>query len=135
VVEEMLAFWQARLAEDEAAARAASDETTDAWFTDTSEEPDERSIRYTGPSATHPGSEWDHVIADRVPQDVAKHVARHDPGRVLRRAQAQRAVIEECVRALGYPRNAPFANLARRVVAASVAEWAGHPEFRAEWGA
>lgn len=135
MVEEMLAFWQARLDELEAAAKLAAGETAADWFADAQEgwDPDERSVKYTGPSTLRPGSTSDYPVCRDMEVSSAEHIAEQDPARVLRRVQAQRAVIEECVRALGYPKNVPFANLARRVIAASVAEWAGHPEFRAEW--
>lgn len=105
----MLAFWQARLEEDQAAA----------W-------------------AVHDVSKCDALLYE---EDMAD-AARRDPGcdcgrpaRVLRDVQAQRAVLDLCVRALRFPANAPLASLSRRVIACSVAAWSGHPDYRAEWTA
>ncbi|MEV6580249.1 DUF6221 family protein [Streptomyces sp. NPDC051582] len=96
----LLAFLHARLAEDEAHARAAScgpsgDDhwSLDEWFG--REEP--HSLIAAG-NANHP-TFLGHFTADPVPTAQAAHIARHDPARVLAEVEAKRQLLDDILRA------------------------------------
>jgi hypothetical protein len=127
VIDEMIAFVAARLDEDEAAAKSAAAETAAGWFTGTSEDSDERSVCYTGPSTLHPGSMWDYDIADRVPQAAAAHIARHDPARALREVAAKRAIL------LQWEHSPPGSPALTNALYQLAAVYSDHPGYRPEW--
>jgi hypothetical protein len=69
---------------------------------------------------------------DRAPM-VGEHIARHDPARVLREVAALRSVVADCIKRLAYPANAPLYNVAPRTLAGIAAIWSDHPDYRSEW--
>lgn len=132
-------FLQARLDEDEMAAKAA---TPGPWWYNPGKQwlgPEafekydlrqgEEFVGYGGPSpfvgavaATGP--------ADN-PQSMADaaHIARHDPARVLRAVEARRRTVDE------YANNAPlsFEEWPLFPLVNMVREYADHPDFKAGW--
>lgn len=72
-----------RLAEDEAVARAALDAPDSEWWVD----PRKQRVVRGDPSTRAP-------IAEAIGWQVAAHIARHDPARVLREVAAKRAIVE-----------------------------------------
>jgi len=114
---ELVAFLNARLDEDEAAARAAA---SGPWMSD------------TGVDA------------------VAKHIARHDPARVLREVAAKRAIVEfyieppngirtgniEVLSAERESGSAPRVLTVIEAIALDLAAvWSDHPDYNPAWGA
>jgi hypothetical protein len=124
-------FVHARLYEDEAVAKAAAGPD---WFLDSSEDYDERSIRYTGPSTLYRGQSADYSIADRVDEDDAEHIARHDPARVLREITAKRAIL---AMAEGQPTHDLAEETAKDaledVVRVLAVAWSDHPDYDPDW--
>jgi hypothetical protein len=129
VGDELIAFWRARLDEDEAAASAAAH--ADGKYGGRAH----WSALGHGIAVDADDPDWG--VFDLSPftdaDEVCAHVIRHDPARELRDVQADRAILDYCVKALSYPANVPLANLARRVLAARVAVWSDHPDYRLEW--
>lgn len=75
------------------------------------------------------GPDWQVDLGDG---DNAEHVARHDPARVLREADAKLAVLDELDRAvLGQPR--PFVDALLFVVQQMGTVYADHPDYRENW--
>jgi Family of unknown function (DUF6221) len=138
LMDDLIAFLAARLDEVEAAAKSAAAETAVGWFTDTSEEPDERSVRYTAPNTLHPSSTWDYSIADRVPLAAAVHIVRHDPGRALREVKAKRAIIRLAATGREWTDGSAGATAGYAAVVVSdalralAAVYSDHPDYRAE---
>jgi Family of unknown function (DUF6221) len=124
--DDLAAFLKARLDEDEAAAKATQAAAAE-WFLGSSEDDDKRSIRYTGPSTLYPGESWDYCIADRVTEDAAAHIARHDPARVLREIEAKRAILAQWEAG---PAGSPVLTFALHNLAAVYSD---HPDYRQEW--
>jgi hypothetical protein len=65
------------------------------WFLDSSDDADERSVRYTGPSTLRPGELADYCIADRVDVLDAAHIALNDPQDVIARCEAELEILLE----------------------------------------
>lgn len=118
---ELVQFLRNRLADDERQAKAAMTYAAKDWFIETS------GIVTTGP-------EGDVYTDDR---EVAEHIARHDPARVLREVAAKRELLADYERFVAerrrmmngwdsYPETSP-------VLAAFAAVYADHPDFRDEW--
>ena len=85
----------ARLDEDEAAAKAAVEETAAAWRAEPNAGEDWWAVMYTGPSTIRPYDEFDYPVAERVDRAGAAHIALNDPARALRFIAAVRAIIRE----------------------------------------
>lgn len=118
---ELLEFLRDRLTDDERQAKAAMTYAAKDWFIETS------GIVTTGPE--------DDVYTDD--REVAEHIARHDPARVLREVAAKRELLAdyerfaaERRRMMGgwdsYPETSP-------VLTAFAAVYSDHPEYRDEW--
>src|SRR5262249_51550710 len=120
------------LDEDEAAAKAALAASAADWWLDSSEERDERSVRYTAQSTLNPLTDADYYIADRVATADAEHIVRHDPAQVLRWVNAGRAAVRFYEETL---------EVADPIVAATALGtldglatiYSDHPDYRDEW--
>jgi hypothetical protein len=131
-MDDLAAFIEARLAEDEAMAMAAAADvnrlagranwTSEARMVTDAEDPD-----------------W--AIADLSPfiddECLARHIARHDPARVLREVAAKRAIVADhapsevapdacrrCKGGMAFP---------CRTIRHLAAAWSDHGDYRAEW--
>lgn len=124
-------FIEARLAEDERAAAAAS-------------------VEYEGETWTAAGDSVNTITVSNIAatvektysQGVAEHIARHDPARVLRQVAMVRAMMRhaeeagsldmtvENDRAVG-PRTLPYIDDLMHRDIASI--WSDHPDYRQEW--
>jgi hypothetical protein len=118
-------FLLARIAEDEAVARAAADAKPGAHYSDASR---------VGPAWSADdgmvfGEDdlWEDEGADslRMAAQAAEHIARHDPDRVLRRCAADRKIIEMSTAWPSYGTRAALIYLA--------VSFADHPDYRPEW--
>jgi hypothetical protein len=137
--QDLIAFVEARLTEDEGYAIGAS-----------------RGVSFgglqTGPRwVARSGSVEDAETGGTVVCDEgmpnsrqARHIARHDPARVLRDVAALRSVVEECkdtmewskqLRREGRPDDAYARHVGSLlgVLRAFAAVWSEHPDFRPEW--
>ncbi|MDV5145918.1 DUF6221 family protein [Streptomyces sp. SBC-4] len=144
-MDDLIAFLRARLDEDAAAARAA------AWDED-------MSARWTAASSPYGGDQdhprWyvndaydDGVLGKVDPQGnddegVARHIARHDPARVLHTTEGLRALLQRYAEPESSPDlpdslNRLTANVERQVLAVAfqylALPYADHPDYRAEW--
>ena len=120
-MDDLIAFLNARLDEDEVVARKAAEcaEVKDGrWFDGEDEINDDNGLR----------------LATVNSPPVTVHCARHDPGRVLREVEAGRALVSGYERALvKAPGNTPLINTLIRLMRARAAVWCGHRDFRREW--
>lgn len=119
--DDLVQFLRNRLTDDERQAKAAMTYAAKDWFIETS------GIVTTGP-------EDDVYTNDR---EVAEHIARHDPSRVLREVEAKRRIVEQH-ESIGDPPPSEFGpDLVRaelgRVLALLTLPYADHPEYRDEW--
>lgn len=134
-MDELLRFLQARLDEDEAAAKAASgDEAADWHWTP--------AVTAAGRAILVASGEWDDTDIAQVDQDaddLAEHIARHDPARVLREVAAKRALLAvyegfshpvSLLERATYP---SFAEVLRGQVRHLAAVYSDHPDYRGEW--
>lgn len=113
-IEELAAFITARLDEDEQAAREAYYEGQ-RWLAE-----EEEIWRWPDDEPVH--------SADR--KADARHIALHDPGRVLREVEGKRAVLIALGAAAGRPDWASAYGIVLRCLALS---WSGDPDYREEW--
>jgi hypothetical protein len=127
----MIAFAEARLDEDEVAARAA---TSGTWHAT------ERTDGMTVVTALEP-MYWPVTERHSVPD--GEHIARHDPARVLRDVEAKRARIERYKRAVEVGGANPssfvrgqddgYAEACLDSIRDDTATWSDHPEYREGW--
>jgi hypothetical protein len=119
---DLVAFLNARLDEDEEAAKAS---VMPEWMISESGE--------FGYIVAAVGTETTgESIADAWQEDVAVHIARHDPARVLREVEAKRAMLAELTR---WPFDyRPGCNDPIRLfVHLLAAPYSDHPDWRAQW--
>jgi hypothetical protein len=121
------AFCQARLDEDEAAARAC--QSPSPWCVS-----DHPAMSSVVDDAT--GAPLIYNEGSPTPEEAA-HIARHDPARVLREVAAKRAVLL-ALYATGRPTTmseqpSPTASLARLALRHMAAVWSDHPDYKPEW--
>lgn len=116
-------FLLARIAEDEAVARAVADLTGESnrWWVD-------------GP-AQESRKHWVYATGEKFKyREVADHIARHDPARVLAECEAKRRIVA----ALGdwddgYVWSSSTGSRAEDALRALALPYADHPDFREEW--
>jgi len=114
-VNDLVAWLRARLDEDEAVARAAT------------------------PGKWSMGRLDEHEIGDAwmLKLDDKRHIARHDPARVLREVAAKRAIVdayEHLMRTAGIEPSAHFRMLGLEQAVEHLASvYADHAEYREEW--
>jgi Family of unknown function (DUF6221) len=142
-VDDLIAFVAARLAEGEAAAKAA--ETGTPWHATAGE---------SGPRVTTgPGEDdhWDREVsfavwicddeadgcpdANRAMMAEARHIALHDPARALREVEADRkilALLEQDV-VDGRERDYEATEILEQVVKIRAERFDSHPDYRPEW--
>ena len=126
MLSDLTAFLNARLDEDEAAAKAAH-------------------LHFPGPwdRADAPGSPLPAAVSlyDRRGECfgvirgsyAAAHIALHDPARALREVELGREIIGQyaaSVRSFGEGLSVPN----RRLALLLAAVWSGHPDYRDDWG-
>jgi hypothetical protein len=120
----IIEFLEARIAEDEAVARAASHQ------------------KLAGPF--HGNWRHDSLHLSSMEREDAKHIARHDPARVLAECAAKRAIIkqwddvtlEDGVRDERDDIDEIHSGLIialRDVIKALAAVYSSHPDYRQEW--
>ena len=136
--DDLTAFIQARLSEDEAAAEAA---TPGPWKAETYiDENEPVGVEYlvSAPAEAHivagAGLGHDQAEAETI------HIARHDPARVLRDVTAKRAILAEYLNAAAeaerFPQGAAVAVRDAMLLFAIyplAAVWADHLDYRDEW--
>lgn len=108
-------FITARLDEDEAAARESHHEGQ-RWITE-----EEGVYRWPDDELVH--------SADR--KADARHIARHDPARVLREVTAKRAMVQHCLDAIdaqGDYHDDGSEYVATQILAALASAWSDHPD-------
>lgn len=75
-------------------------------------------------------------IANLGVDSFGRHIARHDPARVLREVEAKRRILGEYERFAAERRRAmngwDTAEISP-IVAALAAVWSGHPDYKAKW--
>lgn len=112
-------FLEARIAEDEALARAVTDGPE--WTVD-----EQSFIVISGDGP---------ICYDVSSDEVSQHIARHDPARILAECAAKRAIIAECREdhedAMS-SRN-DVTEVASEVLYALAAVYKDHPDYSREW--
>lgn len=122
---DITAFITARLDEDE---RIARESETQCWRSGFD---DKETLSYALVD-----SEGEPVVYDegRPAEGETRHMARHDPARVLREVEAKRAIVDWCRRMDPYPgMGGLMAAEARRIVRWLAATWADHPDYDPAW--
>ena len=119
-------FLLARIAEDEAAARAAGGED---WYT----------ALVPGRAMMKRDDEPQHTVVDSpatlvsyevTSAEKGEHIARHDPARVLAECEAKRRIVERCS---AVDVGMPSPRLAQGIIAEMATAHADHADYRAEW--
>jgi hypothetical protein len=133
---EFLEFLRARLGEDEQAARAAVEDAGAEWY-------------YDGGGYVLARHE-DNLVAtgshDFLERERGVHIARHDPARVLREADAKRRILDEIIPRMNDMDDQIHAEFGVGPMDPSTYEtlgllrllalpYADHPDYRAEWRA
>ena len=133
-----IAFGSARLDEDEAAARAAADTAAVDWHAT-------GAVTATGPVILVASGEYDDVevaTVDLGGDDIAAHIARHDPARVLREVEAGRRTLQRhrtCGSGHGYCDGVIDGDRTRRTwplcddLADLLYRWADHSDYNPAW--
>lgn len=138
-MDDLIAFINARLDEDEAAAKGPPGWKLEHWT----------AIRYADKES---GRNWrvdaePRCVIDGAAKDDAQFIARHDPARALREAEAKRAILDRHSILEDLARNAGVKWCAHCTDDRSGAEWpcgdvrdlaavwSDHPGYRPEWGA
>jgi hypothetical protein len=134
VSDDLVAFLRARLDEDEAAAKAAAGVAGPdwAWKTDVTLD-DEVTDYLIAPGGT--------LLADTrggSDGDLAEHIARHDPARVLREVEAARAIVAAYLKAKGiepddWADDPALCEGLHMAIYARAAVYSDHPDYRQEW--
>ena len=136
---DLVAFVRARRDEDEAAARQAASESP--WRVSDTHDDGTRSVK----PADAPDGLWHGDVAVHIAGSDARHIARHDPARVLREVEAKRRLIDDyldLVKSRPPDRYAPagepdatwaMAECIFRVLCRDAAIWRDHPDYRQEW--
>ena len=109
-------FLLARIAEDEAAARAAEGPAQTPWRATYGRQVETARDGYLVTP------EDEHSYTTDPPDDVALHIARHDPARVLAECEAKRRIVQNA--------QDPGDDL---FVAILALPYADHPDYREEW--
>lgn len=117
--DDLVQFLRNRLTDDERQAKAAMTYAAKDWFIETS------GIVTTGPKD-------DVYTNDR---EVAEHIARHDPARVLHDVEAKREVIRLAEAAHDYHETfmSGFAAEMEKALRLFAVSYVDHPEYRDEW--
>lgn len=132
---ELIAFLHARLDEDAAVARAASDGP---WRSAAGPEKTWQSHR----DLIHPVATWDRMVGAPVimtaMQADADHIARHDPARVLADIEAKRRIIRAHGKWCDGRCEAPYPEGGFDAahywsIKSLAAAYAGHPDYREEF--
>lgn len=134
LVDDLVAFLRARLDEDERLARAVtSRQPYDEWDAVGASGDDDPALSHWGvteiaSAARNPGA-----------RDIARHIARHDPARVLADVESKRRIIEVMVSQLKIadilpPEHGPQARARAYAVLQLLAHpFASHPDHREEY--
>ena len=138
---DLAAFLAARLDEDEAVARRAASESP--WSVSDTNDDGTRDVN----PAEAPDGLWHGEVALHIAGNDATHIARHDPARVLREAEAGRALLAAYIKAeAALPRGQrdDWEDSAvacahgkvdglRAAVAIRAAVYSGHPGYDPAW--
>lgn len=143
--DDIAAFIQARLDDDEQAARQAIGRTLlSEWELPTSWPSNPALARAYERAVADSGG----VLVAAVREQVAEHIASHDPARVLRGVEAKRRLLDEfepCQACLAGERCVPHDASAgpgiSRIASAQhewfarllASEWSTHPDYRQQW--
>ncbi|MEA1796685.1 DUF6221 family protein [Rhodococcus qingshengii] len=123
-------FLEARIAEDEAVAKAAR---PGPWFHDSNltcgprVPPDDFLMVPEDPSDTIS------PCNDKIPDQDSRHIARHDPARILCEVAAKRKLIRSIEGLVQHAYGYDSAGTVEKVLAPLAAIYSDHPDFNEEW--
>ena len=137
IMTDLVAFLRARLDEDEAVAR---DATTDCGMSAEWNEPTSGCLDVGLPD--HGGEDWQDYVWPQGDSRVTRFIARHDPARVLREVEANRAILAR----YEFISQAATVNTGREKVTVEkiaatlerdvrdiAAVWSDHPDYEEAW--
>ncbi len=141
---DLIGFINARLADDERAAQAAPGTRwhafrqediagaavyDDQWLLLTPAHYDHDKPMSAAPGATGP------AYIEHHRDELAAHIARHDPARVLREVEAKRKIVARYQASLGYDNAEDEARcwLLGEIVEALASAWSDHPDYNPDW--
>jgi hypothetical protein len=123
-------FLRARVAEDEKRARLAHDENPSLDW--------EPCQIYDGVytmdlMSNHPEADSQGVGEDvRIPREMARHIAHHDPDRVLAKCEAQQQIIA-LLDEMEQSGHSTLSSYAYHLQCLHALPWADHPDYREAW--
>jgi hypothetical protein len=82
------------LARRDKAQAAAEASAGGVWFASSSEDSDQRSVRFTAQSTLDPRRQADYWVADRVDAADAEYIAANDPRDVIARCEAELGILD-----------------------------------------
>lgn len=136
-MDDLIEFLRARLAEDEAVARAAADGDGGEWFVG-----DKWGVYRAEDAAPHDDVEENRLVVHGNVLPQSEHIARHDPARALREVEAKRRVIERYAEAAAEAAQTdriaartwrPVVIVLEPVVKDLTQAYTSHPDYRSEW--
>lgn len=154
MTDDLVAFLRARLDDDEQAARRACQYASPEWHLD---EEFGETVLWWPPEPRVAEEErcrglpvisdrWRGQTIESTGPDIAPHIARHDPARVLAEVDAKRRIMDEIApeataldETVDYSRRAEPRDLTREPYLGDLLlrhlalPFAGHPDFREEW--
>lgn len=125
-------FIEARIAEDE---QAAKDATEAPWNLRLSES-DDKILTESGHTLIY-GASYKEVVLEVYENDLL-HMSRHDPARVLRQCEALRRILDDYKRYLAEERrrfNGWVTEKDSPITLAIASIWLDHPDYREDWSA
>ena len=122
---DLITFLNARLDEDEAAARAALPIYGPGW------RPENSKVAGLGPARIW-GKDSKRPVAEAARRVSAAHIARHDPARVLREIEADRSLLAKLRQVEEFGERLRIDTeimILRQVIAIRAAIWSDHPDY------
>ena len=137
---DLTAFLLARIAEDEAAARACAEAFPSPW--EVVDRGHSATVKADAPNFWVVSAiDQEQETPGRWPGEHLEHIARHDPARVLAQCAAYRAIVEQWRESQisaesddGGPWSEGMAYAGELALRALASIWGDHPAYEAEWG-
>jgi len=74
-----------------------------------------------------------HALSNNQLRNTARHIARHDPARVLREIEAKRAILENSVFVMDKYAGGMYLDFVRETLRHLAAIYSDHPDYNPKW--